>query len=58
MRPENKSEKRKAESGKFPERTIGGAAASFPAAIFLHCRQLPTGGCCFRFPLSAFRLCL
>jgi hypothetical protein len=58
MKPENKSEKRKAESENFSRRTTGGAPASFLFAGFSHCGQRPASGFSFRFPLSAFRFCL
>jgi hypothetical protein len=58
MNPENKSGKRKAESGNFPQRKIGGAAVSFLAVILSLCRQTPPDILSFRFPLSAFRFCL
>jgi hypothetical protein len=58
MKPENKSGRRKAESGKFSPCMTGGVAASFLSANFSGYCQAPPGGFSFRFPLSAFRFCL
>jgi hypothetical protein len=58
MKPENKSGKRKAESGNILSRAPGRADIFFLFADFSFCRCVMSGDFSFRFPLSAFRFCL
>jgi hypothetical protein len=57
MKPENKSGKRKEDSGNFTRRATGGAVVLFPFPDFSVCCRRPVYGFNFRFSLSAIRFC-